>query len=60
MKSKILMMSGVCVILATGVGIVGTIVSESAKISGKYGPVAGILVLASMGLFMVGLASPKE
>ena len=60
MKKKILALATGSVILATSIGISGVLVSETSKIAAKYGVAAGIFVLASMGLFFIGMVTPKD
>jgi hypothetical protein len=58
MKTKILTGSALLVLLATGTGVLTAVYGHNPETITRASSVAGILGLASVGLFFVGLAFP--
>ncbi len=59
MKNNILLSAAVLVGIATIVGVTGTLFVETKELAVRVASAGGIFALGSVGLFFVGLVTPK-
>lgn len=60
MKNKILFAAACLVGIATLVGVSGTLFIETKEVAVRVATAGGIFALGSVGLFFVGLVTPKD